>query len=273
MSFGANPNDVSVMKTYADAVRWELLVKPIRGRAEECKPLGARNKSHANIRKENQDIVVRLYRTDIVRYKPDGTIIVNQGGFESMTTRKYLNAILPMWFGTHQNMTFTYRGIDGGGYHLLHANGENVFKPIPNKPNNVSFPSDLHFVNPRPCIVHIKDRTKSKRVRARYAPFIRYVKNVTKLMGGRIEIKERPALNYHTVPNVLPFALSKEPEDQYKALAWFAWVGCWNVGRADVLAQFENAIMRHHRDEMFDTCVLPRGELKHDKFAGLFYGA
>lgn len=273
MSFGANPNDVSVMKTYADAVRWELLVKPIRGRAEECKPLGARNKSHANIRKENQDIVVRLYRTDIVRYKPDGTIIVNQGGFESMTTRKYLNAILPMWFGTHQNMTFTYRGIDGGGYHLLHANGENVFKPIPNKPNNVSFPSDLHFVNPRPCIVHTKNRAKSKRVRARYAPFIRYVKNVTKLMGGRIEIKERPALNYHTVPNVLPFALSKEPEDQYKALAWFAWVGCWNVGRADVLAQFENAIMRHHRDEMFDTCVLPRGELKHDKFAGLFYGA
>ena len=268
MSFGANPNDVRTMKTYADAVRWESEVKPIRGRAEECKPLGARNKSYANIRKDGDDIVVRLYRTDLVRYKPDGTIIVNQGGYPSQTTRKYLNAILPMWFGSHQDMTFTYRGIDGGGYHLLHSSGDNEFKPV--KTNNVSFPSDLHFVNPKPCVIHTKNRAKSKRVRARYAPFIRYVKNIKKLMGGQIVITEKPALNYHTASGVLPFALSKEPEDQYKALAWFAWVNCWRVGRADVLLQLENAIMRHHRDEMFDAHILPRGELKHDRFKGIF---
>lgn len=268
MSFGANPNDVRTMRTYADAVRWESEVKPIRGRKEECKPLGARNKSYASIRKDNQDIVVRLYNTDIVRYKPDGTIIVNQGGYPSQTTRKYLNAILPMWFGSHQDMTFTYRGIDGGGYHLLHSSGDNEFKPV--KTNNVSFPSDLHFVNPKPCVIHTKNRAKSKRVRARYAPFIRYVKNITKLMGGRIVVTERPALNYHAVPDVLAFALSKEPEDQYKALAYFAWVGCWRVGNADVLRQLENAIMCKHRDEMFDAHILPRGELKHDRFKGIF---
>jgi len=107
-------------------------------------------------------------------------------------------------------------------------------------------------------------------VRQRYAPFIRYVKNITKLMGGRIVITEKPALNYHTASCVLPFALSKEPEDQYKALAYFAWVGCWRVGNADVLRQFENALMRHYRDEMLDTHILPRGELKHDRFAGIF---
>jgi hypothetical protein len=270
MSFGANPNDVERMPTYADAVRWELLVKPIRGRKEECKPLGARNKSHANIRKEGDDIVVRLYRTDIVRYKPDGTIIVNQGGHESMTTRKYLNAILPMWFGSFQGKTHTYRGTDDVGYHILHSSADNIFKIKPDSHHHAPL---YHFVNPQPCVTHTKNRAKAKAVRQRYAPFIRYVKNATKLMGGRIEIKERPALNYHTVPNVLDFALSKEPEDQYKALAWFAWVGQWNVGRADVLRQFENAIMRKHRDEMFDTRTLPRGELVHDKFAGLFYGA
>jgi hypothetical protein len=264
------------MYTYADAVRWELLVKPIRGRAEECKPLGKRSKSYASIRKDDQDIVVRLYRTDIVRYKPDGTIIVNQGGHESMTTRKYLNAILPMWFGSFQGKTHTYRGVDGGGHHILHSSADNIFKMAKGMydPNNVSSSTALyHFVNPQPCVTHTKNRAKAKAVRQRYAPFIRYVKNVTKLMGGRIEIKERPALNYHTASNVLDFALSNEPEDQYKALAYFAWVNCWNVGRADVLRQFENAIMRQHRDEMFDTRTLPRGELAHDKFAGLFYGA
>lgn len=267
MSFGANPNDVNRMNTYADAVRWELLVKPIRGRKEECKPLGARNKSYANIRKDGDDIVIKLYRTDIVRYQPDGTIIVNQGGHESMTTRKYLNAILPMWFASFQGKTHTYRGTDDVGYHLLHSTADNIFKLKPN-----SHPSAplYHFVNPVPCVVHTKNRAKAKEVRQRYAPFIRYVKNIKKLMGGRIEIKERPALNYHATSDVLAFALSNEPEDQYKALAYFAWMGCWNVGRADVLAQFEKAIIRQHRDEMLDTHTLPRGELKHDKFKGVF---
>lgn len=270
MSFGANPNDVKCMTTYADAVRWEAEVKPIRGRAVECKPLGARNKSHANIRKDGDDIVVCLYCTDIVRYKPNGTIIVNQGGHESQTTRKYLNAILPMWFGSHQDRTFVYRGMDGGGYCLLHSSGDNEFRWV--KSNNVSsalYPQ-YHFVNPKPCVIHTKNRAKSKRVRARYAPFIRYVKNVKKLMGGRIEIKERPPHRYMPHGDLLAFALSNEPEDHYKALAQFAWVNCWRVGNSDVLAQFENAIMRQHRDEMFDTHTLPRGELKHDRFKGVF---
>lgn len=267
MSFGGNPNDVKVMNTYADAVRWELLVKPIRGRKEECKPLGARNKTHASIRKEDQDIVVRLYNTDIVRYQPDGTIIVNQGGHVSQTTRKYLNAILPMWFGSFQGRTHTYRGTDDAGYHLLHANGDNIFKL---KFNSDHFAPLYRFVNPQPCVIHTKNRAKAKAVRQRYAPFIRYVKNIKKLMGGRIEIKERPALNYHATSDVLAFALSNEPEDQYKALAYFAWVNCWRVGNSDVLLQFENALMRQHRHEMFDTRTLPRGELRHDKFVGLF---
>ena len=255
------------MITYADAVRWEAAVKPIRGRKEECKPLGARNKSYASIRKDDQDIVVRLYRTDIVRYKPDGTIIVRQGGHESMTTRKYLNAILPMWFGSFQGKTHTYRGTEDTGYHILHSTEDNIFKIKPNAHHSAPL---YHFVNPQPCVIHTKNRAKSKRVRARYAPFIRYVKNIKKLMGGEIEITERPALNYHAVSDVLAFALSKEPEDQYKALAYFAWFGCWRVGNADVLRQLENAIMRKHRDEMFDAHILPRGELKPDRFKGVF---
>ena len=257
------------MKTYADAVRWEAAVKPIRGRAVECKPLGARNKSYANIRKDGDDIVVQLYRTDIVRYQPDGTVIVRQGGHESMTTRKYLNAILPMWFGSYQGRTHTYRGTDDAGYHILHSTADNIFKPTP---NNVSS-SLYHFVNPVPCVIHTKNRAKAKEVRQRYAPFIRYVKNIKKLMGGRIEIKDKPALNYHATSDVLASALSNEPEDQYKALAYFAWVNCWRIGNSDVLAQFENALMRQHRDEMLDTHTLPRGELKHDRFAGLLHGA
>jgi len=270
--FGSNPNDVKCMSTYADAVRWESEVTPIRGRKVECKPLGARNKSHANIRKEEgtNDIVVKLYNTDIVRYKPDGTIIINQGGYSSQTTRKYLNAIVPMWFGSHQGMTFAYRGVDGGGYHILHSSGDNEFRWV--KSNNVSsalYPQ-YHFVNPKPCVIHTKNRAKSKRVRAQYAPFINYVRRIRKLMGGDIVTNMRDAaIPYLSPDDMLSLALTKDPENHNTVMSYLArWHG-WGA-KPDVLNNFETMMFRAHRDEMLDAHILPRGEIKHDKFKGLF---
>lgn len=262
--FGSNPNDVTMLATYADAVRWESEVKPIRGRAVECKPLGARNKSHANIRKDGKDIVVRLYNTDIVRYKPDNTIIINQGGYSSQTTRKYLNAVLPMWFGSHQDMTTVWRGADGNL--LLHSNGDNEFKPISNSVSEAKF----YFVNPKPCVIHTKNRAKSKRVRAQYAPFINYVRRIRKLMGGDITTNSRDAAHpYLSSTDMLSLALTKDPENHLVVMnhlaRWHGW-GC----KPDVLNLFEEVMFSIHRDEMLDAITLPRGEMKHDRFKRFF---
>lgn len=273
MAWSGHPRTTGAccLRNYKEAAKWEAVVKPIRGRATECKPVGDRNKPYASIRKEEttNDIVVQLYRTDLVRWKPDGTIIVNQGGYESQTTRKWLNALLPWYFGSFQGTTIVW-GISlvNENQPMMHLREDNIFVPVEREgPNYVSF---YRFTNPKPCVIHTKNRAKAKEVRARYAPFIRYVKNIKKLMGGNTYIKEKPAPLLHPInSSLLKLALSKDLEDNYKALVHLAYWESWN-GHGDALAAFERIITRHHRDEMLEETVLPAGQLKIDKFAGMF---
>lgn len=269
MAFGAKADDVSVLYNYAAAARREAEVKPIRGRTPECKPLGDRKKTHASIRKEGEDIIVRLYQTDIVRYRPDGTVIVNQGGHESMSTRAYLNAVLPLSFGSYQGMTVWYDGSgrDGDGYalHLLHARKDNIFK---HNPNNVR---PWEFTNPKPCVVHQKNRVGTKAVRAKYDTFLKYVKNIKKLLGadGKIE-RDEGMPRWLSVEQIITLALSSDREDHYKAMYALAWDGRYWTGPADPIARFEKAMLRHHRDEMLKEVTIPPGNVKPDAFRGLF---
>jgi len=268
VSFGAKADDVSVLYNYAQAARHEAAIKPIRGRTPECKPLGDRKKTHVSIRKEGEDIVIRLYHTDILRYQPDGTVIVNQGGHESLSTRAYLNAILPLWFSSHQGTTvwFSARAGREYEYHLLHAREDNIFK---HNPNNVRA---WEFTNPKPCVVHRKNREGAKAVRAKYAAFFKYMKNIKKLLGadGKIE-RDLDLCKYLRSEELIALALSNDMEDHYKAMVNLAWHqrNVW-YGPADPLARFEQIMLRHHRDEMLEAVTLPPGEVKGDAFKALF---
>jgi len=271
MSFGANTDKVLYLRCYTAAAKWESDVKPIRGRTPECKPLGDRKKTNVTIRREGDDIIAKLYHTDIVRWKPDGTIIVRQDGHESQTTRKYLNALLAPHFGSWQGATYVWRGMDDDaekpssavGY-LLHAHADNIFK---GDPNNVS---PLHFVNPKPCVVHVKDRAGSKAVRERYAGFIRYVKNIKKLMGDT-PIESKPF--YITTDGMLEMAAGDNLDEHHYVMAYLArdaYRYSYQKKKPDVLAKFETCMLYGHRDEMLTTVELPRGKLGVDRYKYLF---
>lgn len=45
--------------------------------------------------KENGDIAVRLHRTDVVTFKRDGAIVLDSGGWKSLTTKSRLNEFSP----------------------------------------------------------------------------------------------------------------------------------------------------------------------------------
>lgn len=261
MGFQTNASGVPLMATYAQAVAHEAKVKPIRGRAEECKPVGQRNLTHATIRKQDQDIVVRIYRTDIIRYKPDGRVIVNQGGYASNATRAYLNAALPHHFHSHQGVTIWRDHMsDTKGWFILHSEADNIFVPDPENPRR------LIFTNPIPQITHKKDRAGMKAVRARYAPFIRYVKNVIKLQGQNN--LSRPVYSERmTNAQALALARSDDLESHYKALLYFAW-RVWSGDNP--LLRFEKALMAYHSDEAFIEVTLPLGELAIDKYKAFF---
>jgi len=274
MPYGANTEGVLYLRCYTAAVQWEANVKPIRGRTPECKPLGDRRKTNVTIRREGDDIIARLYSTDIVRWKPDGTIIVRQDGHESQTTRKYLNALLAPHFGSWQGVTYVWRGLDDDEEkpssamgHLLHAYEDNIFV---GEPNNVR---PLHFVNPKPCVVHVKDRAGSKAVREQYAGFIRYVKNIKKLMGDT-PIKPESTV-YVTPAFLLEMAAGDNLDDHHYILMYLSQEsGRYRYQQRpkplDVLAKFETMLLYGHGKEMLTTMTLPRGKLGVDRYKNFF---
>lgn len=62
-----------------------------RGRSKHDRPL---DKVSLRAHLYGDDVVVRMYRTDLARFKPDGTIVLNMGGWEaSITTRANVGEI------------------------------------------------------------------------------------------------------------------------------------------------------------------------------------
>ena len=259
MGFQSNTSGVPVMATYAEAVAHEAKIKPIRGRAVECKPVGQRNITHATIRRDADDIVVRIYSTDIVRYKPDGRVIINQGGHASNATRAYLNAMVKGYFSSHQGVT-VWSNSETKGWFILHYRADNIFIPDPENPHR------LIFTNPIPQVTHKKDRAGMKAIRARYAPFIRYMKNIVKLQGQNN--LWRPGYpDRMSNAQVLELARSDDLENHYKAMVYFAW-RVWSGDNP--FRRFEKALMAYHSDEAFIEVTLPLGELAVDKYKSFF---
>ncbi len=75
------------IQSYADAA---LALSTARF---DSKPLG----KNARLHKIGDDYVVRYYYTDIVTYRRDGTISLNCGGWQTMSTRDWMEATAPVF--------------------------------------------------------------------------------------------------------------------------------------------------------------------------------
>ena len=79
--------------SYEDAVQKHDSIAPIRGRSTDVRPLAKRRNDNLTIRRlHDSSIAVRLYHTDIVVYRPDGTIELEPYG--SMLTNDAVRTIL-----------------------------------------------------------------------------------------------------------------------------------------------------------------------------------
>lgn len=74
------------------------------------------------IRLDNGDIAVKLHNTNVVTYKPDGSVILDSGGWQTNTTKDRMNRYLPfgrisqskkIWYFQHGEVLITYK--DGCG--------------------------------------------------------------------------------------------------------------------------------------------------------------
>ena len=119
--------DLPSLRTYEEAVAHYESIVPIRGNADNVRPICAttngRRKKHMAIRKYvDGSVACRLYDTDVVTFEPDGDVIFRNGGWATATSHGFANGILRegvIYFGTRQNRTEI---TVGGNAHIMDGN-------------------------------------------------------------------------------------------------------------------------------------------------------
>jgi len=74
--FGSNIHFPASILSYEAALQRHNSIAPIRGRSTDVRPVAQRRNDNFTIRLDpkDQSVAVRLYQTDIIVYRPDGTI-------------------------------------------------------------------------------------------------------------------------------------------------------------------------------------------------------
>lgn len=100
--FGANIELPNRMLSYRSALATYNSIKPVRGRSDQNeRPLANRRNDNLTIRLEpvTNDVVVRLYQTDIIRYNDDDIIVLDP--YPSALTNRVVWNILGPHVQTH----------------------------------------------------------------------------------------------------------------------------------------------------------------------------
>jgi hypothetical protein len=275
--------DVRTLENYDQAAKWEALVKPIRGDKNNTKPLGKRNKKHINIRKENDDILVRLYRTDVVTYKPDGTIILDPGGYSTQSTVKLMYAVLP--WGPRPHL-FKDRVWVVGEYEDEHGVIHHGKFMVNNKEGaTLTYnPTSRNYriLNPDPVYTH-RIHIKNKRLATEpYQDFIRWVKAICAVRAddeGNVILGENEKQAWRLINEVADEHMRSGDLDRYctafcSVPNWQRW---WNhksggsvvyASRTAILASIDRHILKTCAASFLDRTQAPWGQQVADRFKG-----
>lgn len=198
--------------SFQDAQYLYLNTKPLRGTAD-FRPLDRRSsRANAQIIKDGEDYVIRLYRTDIVRYRPDGTILLKHGGWESLQTATAMSAMSPFSAWRSKNNLIVRCS---SGRFLVPSCG-------------LEFGADLVPKNPPPAFLR-KQRVRkdvAKKVRAHFKQIPVMIRAYSAAFkgGDASEIRTRPVMQAD-----LDTPLSEERASEI-AMGWLARDVDWGTG-------------------------------------------
>jgi hypothetical protein len=222
MTFGYIPN-VPQVKNYLSAVMLEGQIKPIRGRATSTKPLASRRQDQLTIRKDADNIVIKLYATDIIKFKPCGEIEVFLGNCGMTRTTVSVISDVLWWYDArlvHDNVW--YKG------QKLHSNEINYFK-------------DNILQNPATIDVYDLNKKAFTQTNRKYKEFRAYFRMIEKLGEGWGERYNR---RYRDVPQFISNVSGE------LGIEGFYEAGV-SIARNGGFKTLLKCIKHHHRDEVF----------------------
>lgn len=187
--YGRGRSGISPLENYVAAKYKYETTKHIRGRDTEERPLGDRRRPHFQIRKMGEDIVCRLYETNVVIYHPDNTITLRvPEQWKTTTTAAFIRDVL----GRRRVETFlrdrdVVVAVKGQSKRYLRVGEATKFRVEEN--------GDLTLLsNDRVHYVHTVDRKRMNALRKSIKPFRDYVRSTLKLRGGKFGEEEADVL-------------------------------------------------------------------------------
>jgi hypothetical protein len=292
-------SDLPCLSSYAYAALAEREIQPIRGNGRNAgiKPLGNRNRTSIQILRYSEEVTVKMYNTEILRYRRCPETGADQvgiffGGYDTQTTVAVMNRVLPHGLSIQIFDSKTW-----------------LSYPSPYAPNDArlvcAIKSDkLYWVtdkdgsyvpdNPTKIIVHKIDRKAAKEARARYKEFKDYVTLTHKVRGGeytKAEFEEEVGMDFkgthwsYLNSYCLPENIASEAmyeESLRLALAatghyqWFNLrqsdnhlaVSSVSIPLSQINKALEHQIRLNHKDTMFYE--VETTELKRDPYKKYF---
>lgn len=156
--------------------KWAV-VKPLRGRSEDVRPIDKRRRDWETVVKIERDGVVsygaKLHDTVCVEYFPDGAVTVRCGAWSTYATADFITQFSPFRCWKQHNKLW------------IEVNG----KSIPVTPTGVKMMEEAHgneYYLAEPIVIHkaVVDRAKAKDAREPLQPFLNFAKTFLALSDG-----------------------------------------------------------------------------------------
>jgi len=211
--FSISTSNLPRIRSYAEALaQWEQIT-PIRGRGEDIRPLErSRNDAKRVILNADKSVALRLHRTDVVAYFPDGSVVVRS--YDSRSTVLFAGRLLPsnllainhrghMWVGVRR---------DNGAVRYYREHREPLRFVV--DPEDVRYYKLADDCTPATITRRVVDKEIAKSVRARLAPFKAWAQATLALSGGHYVVQRSAFYGKTTAHNVLDEMVDKldDPE-------------------------------------------------------------
>lgn len=217
-------DDLPRLSTYAEALAWYESREPYKkGRSKGLRPLGNnRRYDRSLIALGEGSVILSFYEVPVITFYPDNSVVLNNGGYETVSTMDFINTVLGRRFNQCQAAHAAYAaGEFGSGLSKWSgvsrrrtklyfcdgspANGEHRFERI------LKLSADNEVTGGVTERAWVLDKAMMARVRKHYADFTEYLSFYSQMVGTRTSAEiqmqkkltvEKSSLRWHTKPQI-----------------------------------------------------------------------
>ena len=180
MPYGSySSKNIQPIHNYKKAEERYNSIKPIRGNADDIRPLGTRRYTYIRIAKDQDTYQVILYKTAVLTFYPDDTKLLHHGSWPTGTTAGVLDEVLPYGLSitTPRNMRLQISRTNHQGTYKLPTDG-------------LKLDANWLPLNPEQEATYRINRKKNNEVMGQYADFLAWAKGYLSLKDNVIGAEE-----------------------------------------------------------------------------------